>query len=180
MSLFLNMEPGDIRVFEQTTPAAVIKAFRSHFKRLGIEAECDFWTLPACRAEDQTVKRLWLIRSDGLSPGAIGEIRHRFIADLPSEFTGVRSFIIDGKELCRNIPPDLLKKRPRTTKHGWELMEVGESKTVRMHTRSLRGFLSLNVMYRRLEWAYECVREYDLEKDIGGSALPYWTVKRIR
>lgn len=175
------MEPGEVRVLENVKSDSALKGFHSHFEGLGIPAQCEFWTYPACRNKDENVKRVWVLRTDGLTESQIKGIRAKSIKEhQESDFSGVRKFILDGAELCKDIPESLARRRPRTSKSGWELMKVGEFKMVRMLTRDVRNFISLSLILRRQStWAYECERDYLQERDLN-SNTPFWIVTRIR
>ena len=180
MPSFLDMQPGQVRVFDNVKAAELVRAFHSVFRKHEVEgAECEFWTYPTCRSEHEQVKRVWLLRSDGLSGTDIGEIRKRCLTEQAvqiEEFSGVRTFTVDGRTLNRDNE-QTFKNRPRTTKHGWEFMNVGETRTVRMHLRDLREVLSNHVIRRQLDWVYRCDRDYESERELE-SKIAYWSVTR--
>lgn len=179
LSIFMDVEPGDIRNFSNMTPAEVMKLFEKHFKRQGVAAECEYWTYPACRATDQRVRQVWLMRTDGLSQEQIEQIKADHIEAQGDKTIGEQSFTVDGKVLCQDIPRELEHRSPRRTKAGWERMQVGDGLMIRIHTRDLRNVLSLAVIKRRLDWAFKCERDSDLAKETQ-SKVPYWHVRRIR
>jgi hypothetical protein len=191
------MNTGDVHLFSHMKPSAVKKAFREAFANMNLPVpECEFWTDPACRNEDEQVERIWLLRSDGMTGAQIAGIRDNVLQNYRNhvgEFSGLREFIVHGRELNLAgepaldrsglpIPPDMYRNA-RTTRHGWEFMGVGDSKTVRLHTRDLRQILVNTVVKRKLDWVFRCTREFELERLAAGetrkSRISCWTVTRI-
>jgi hypothetical protein len=173
------MQPGDVRNFSFMVPSLLVDDFREHFEREGIQAECEWWgNQPDSKAEAR-LKRVWVMRSDGLGPDEILRIRASTREIQFDEFSGTREFEVDGAALLRTAEPELLKRRPRTTRNGWEFMRVGDAKMIRVDRRSLFNALALALIYRRLDWVFRVYREVDMEKR-APTSTPYWTVIRVR
>lgn len=173
MSIFADLLPGDVIDFTDVTPKKCLDLVRNWQRVTGEKWEFDWWTAPACRAEDVQVRRVWLARVDGLTETQRDELRRRYID--PSDYAptgGKTHFLVDG----RLLPPD--SAVPRTSKHGWEHFQVGQRRVFQMRTEDLHRRLVQTVRRRKLDWLFECNRLTDMEEP--GDKVPKWLVRRTR
>lgn len=166
------MIPGSLATFTNTTIQIVADAFESYRDReLSISNwEMTLWTEPRDTDPQQTVARVFALRSDGLSPEAIAERQERTAARSETP----ESAILAPARQSWPKPPDY---PARPSKVGWERMMVGERIHIRCMFRDLRFLINKAVNGRDLAWEFRATRCRDMEPK--GSTTPTWLVERI-
>lgn len=175
-----DFPPGAVQAFGDTTPASVLSIFNEVCRAADPGAECIHWTIPEGSSPNVRCKRMWIMRTDGINAVDVDLTRKRTTEAFRVNFQGVMEFFVDGRDiLAKGIDPALAHRHPRTTKHGWEYLSVGESKILPAQRFWLWQSLTLFVTFRRLEWSFHVKRKVGMERAMN-SRLPYWEVIRKR